>query len=288
MDLMRAMLDDLMGRDRNAVNEEQAKKSYRKYYEPEVCKFYLLEMCPHDLFPNTKVDLGKCSKLHDRYLLDDFKKLLGAQDKSAEKDFITYEEDLYRELLVHVTELDRSIKRKLERVDISTPEPLSIPVNLDDETIKERVKLITERKKVITSEMEKLAEQGKVAESQNLVKIIDQLDADIRSLQNRSNKVERRMIICDVCGAYLSTADDDKRTDCHTSGKQHLGFLRIREKLEQLKAAGRDRGKTRDSRREHDHDRDRGRDRDRDRDRDHGRDRNRDRDRDHGRDRDRD
>jgi RNA-binding protein Luc7-like 2 len=54
-----------------------------------VCKHFLVAFCPHDLFPNTKADLGKCPKSHDEY----FKKLY---EKDPNKDMYQrrYEEDL--------------------------------------------------------------------------------------------------------------------------------------------------------------------------------------------------
>jgi RNA-binding protein Luc7-like 2 len=35
------------------------------YSAPDVCKYFLISFCPHDLFPNTKQDLGSCLKRHD-------------------------------------------------------------------------------------------------------------------------------------------------------------------------------------------------------------------------------
>ena len=52
------MLDELMGKDRDlSIKEKYGQKKH--FSDEEVCKFYLLDFCPHDLFPNTKSDLGK-------------------------------------------------------------------------------------------------------------------------------------------------------------------------------------------------------------------------------------
>ena len=37
-----------------------------------MCKYFLVSVCPHDLFPNTKCDLGKCTKRHDGYFKRQF------------------------------------------------------------------------------------------------------------------------------------------------------------------------------------------------------------------------
>ena len=58
-----AMLDELMGRDRDMLPSE--KRDLPKFSDSDVCKYYLLGMCPHDLFVNTRSDLGT---LHPSWL----------------------------------------------------------------------------------------------------------------------------------------------------------------------------------------------------------------------------
>jgi len=53
-----------MGKDRNKSQREK-KISDEHYSNPDVCKYFLISFCPHDLFPNTKQDLGSCLKRHD-------------------------------------------------------------------------------------------------------------------------------------------------------------------------------------------------------------------------------
>ncbi|CDJ44519.1 hypothetical protein ETH_00038260, partial [Eimeria tenella] len=62
MNEMRATLDSLMGRDRNEYGANAKKGA--SFKADSVCKFYLLDFCPHDLFPNTRVDLGPCDREH--------------------------------------------------------------------------------------------------------------------------------------------------------------------------------------------------------------------------------
>jgi len=57
MEDMRETLNELMGRNRNTVNHINARKN-EHYTDKEVCKYNLVSFCPHDLFPNTKKDLG--------------------------------------------------------------------------------------------------------------------------------------------------------------------------------------------------------------------------------------
>ena len=55
---MRAMLDELMGKERN-VPLDQRKGTDIKFNDPEVCKYALAGLCPYGLFKNTKSDLGE-------------------------------------------------------------------------------------------------------------------------------------------------------------------------------------------------------------------------------------
>ncbi|GAB2249953.1 hypothetical protein Droror1_Dr00013312 [Drosera rotundifolia] len=65
MEAQGALLDELMGKDRNLTKEE--KKGYRemKWDDKEVCAYYMVSFCSHDLFANADCDLGKCPKIHD-------------------------------------------------------------------------------------------------------------------------------------------------------------------------------------------------------------------------------
>ena len=59
-----SMLDELMGRNRNFAPDDASAREL-KWTDPDVCKYYIVQFCPHDLFTNTKADLGTCGKIHD-------------------------------------------------------------------------------------------------------------------------------------------------------------------------------------------------------------------------------
>ena len=61
---MRAMLDELMGKDRDKPPASRQNRPAH-FSDPEICKYYICGFCPHDLFINTKSDLGNCTKVHD-------------------------------------------------------------------------------------------------------------------------------------------------------------------------------------------------------------------------------
>ena len=57
VDATRALLDELMGKERNVPLDERTGQSL-KFSDPEVCKYALAGLCPYGLFKNTKSDLG--------------------------------------------------------------------------------------------------------------------------------------------------------------------------------------------------------------------------------------
>lgn len=57
VDATRALLDELMGKERNVPLDLRTGQSL-KFSDPEVCKYALAGLCPYGLFKNTKSDLG--------------------------------------------------------------------------------------------------------------------------------------------------------------------------------------------------------------------------------------
>uniref|UniRef100_H3GMV3 Uncharacterized protein n=1 Tax=Phytophthora ramorum TaxID=164328 RepID=H3GMV3_PHYRM len=61
----------------------------------------------------------------------------------------------------------------------------------------------------------------------------DAQDAD--SLKRRDvQDVNQKLRVCDVCGAFLSIFDSDRRLADHFGGKVHMGYVQIRQKLTEL------------------------------------------------------
>lgn len=88
---------------------------------------------------------------------------------------------------------------------------------------------------------------------------------------------EKQMEVCEICGAFLIVGDAQQRIEDHLTGKQHLGYSKLRKAVEELHEKRQKEREEEDRRREEerkartengfDHRR-RDRDRDRERDRD--------------------
>jgi len=291
MDDFRAQLDELMGKDRNLLPHEKNNKGLH-YSDPDVCKHFLCGFCPHDLFTNTKSDLGPCGKTHDDSTREQYLQDKHREDHHYESDWIRYLERL-------INDLDKKIKKHHERLDIQdmVPEMEITPEN--------RVQLdsLELRIQMVLRQMEQLGEDGRVEEAQSLMKVLERLNIEkeqlLRGGVGSVTQQEKRMRVCEICGAFLVVGDTEKRTASHLDGKQHKGYEKIRQSIEEYhkkkeeerKNRGR-RDSDRSSERSSDRGSDRSRDRDRERDRgdrDKERDKDREKERDRGdRDKDRD
>ncbi len=58
VDAVRAMLDELMGKERDVPLSHRSSKKI-DYTDPSVCKYALVACCPNQLFINTKSALGE-------------------------------------------------------------------------------------------------------------------------------------------------------------------------------------------------------------------------------------
>lgn len=138
MDEQRALLDSLMGRNRDGDKPEEDITDFR---HPRVCKPYLCGLCPHDLFQNTKMDFGACALLHLPKLRDAY------EAQRMTRDF-GYEQELERDLVKYLSDVDKKInraQRRLEEQDAAA-KPLAL---LDVEDSKEVLEITAEIQEVM-------------------------------------------------------------------------------------------------------------------------------------------
>lgn len=79
--------------------------------DPKVCRSFLVGTCPHDLFTNTKQDLGQCPKVHSEPLKSEY-------ESSPEKAKYGFEYDYMRDMQKYIDECNRRIdaaQRRLEK-----------------------------------------------------------------------------------------------------------------------------------------------------------------------------
>ncbi|KAI7691158.1 Putative RNA-binding protein Luc7-like 1, partial [Sarcoptes scabiei] len=84
--------------------------------------------------------------------------------------------------------------------------------------------------------------EGNVEESLKLMEEIEKIkkeknaaELEYKNSIPTSSYQQQKLRVCEVCSAYLGIQDNDRRLADHFGGKLHLGFIAIREKLEELR-----------------------------------------------------
>ncbi|CAI9302316.1 hypothetical protein Lser_V15G43701 [Lactuca serriola] len=236
MDAQRALLDELMGSARNLTEEERRGHKEISWDDKEVCGFYMVKFCPHDLFVNTRSDLGPCPKIHDPKLKESF-------ESSPRHDSYVprFEAELAHFCEKLVMDLDRRVRRGRERLaqEVEVPPPPPIPAEKS-----EQLSVLEEKIKNLLESVEALGEAGKVDEAEALMRKVDLLNIEktALTLQPQNEKVlmlaqEKKMALCETCGSFLIANDALERTQSHVTGKQHIGYGLVRDFLSEYKEA---------------------------------------------------
>lgn len=225
-DQMRAMLDQLMGTGRDGENN----KFKVHFTDPKVCKSFLLSCCPHDILAATRMDLGECPKLHDLALRADY------EAAAAKKDYF-YDLDAQEHLQNFINECDRRTEQAKHRL-AETQEELSAEVTAKLNKVHDLAEQIGKK----LAQAEKLGADGNVEESMKIMEEVEEIrkkkalaEQEYRNSMPASSYQQQKLRVCEVCSAYLGIHDNDRRLADHFGGKLHLGFITIREKLEELK-----------------------------------------------------
>ncbi|KAJ8245825.1 hypothetical protein GJAV_G00260700 [Gymnothorax javanicus] len=252
---MRALLDQLMGTARDgsvylclptsickgvaekphvrrakcSVTRDETRQRV-KFTDERVCKSHLLNCCPHDILSGTRMDLGECPKIHDLALRADY------EIASKERDLF-FELDAVEHLESFIADCDRRTELAKKRL-AETQEEISAEVAAKAEKVHE----LNEEIGKLLAKSEQLGAEGNVDEAQKVLQEVEKVrsrkrdaEEEYRNSMPASSFQQQKLRVCEVCSAYLGLHDNDRRLADHFGGKLHLGFIQIREKLEQLK-----------------------------------------------------
>ncbi|KAL7147572.1 hypothetical protein ABFS83_06G116700 [Erythranthe nasuta] len=236
MDAQRALLDELMGSARNLTEEERKGHREVKWDDKDVCGCYMVRFCPHDLFVNTRSDLGVCPKIHDPKLKESF------EESPRHDSYVPkFEAELSQFCERLVSDLDRRVRRGRERLaqDVEVPPPP--PISAEKA---EQLSVLEEKIKNLLEQVESLGEAGKVDEAEALMRKVELLNIEKTALTQppQPDKLllvaqEKKMALCEICGSFLVANDAAERTQSHVTGKQHMGYGMVREFLAEYKEA---------------------------------------------------
>ncbi|KAH8852362.1 Luc7-like protein 3 [Schistosoma japonicum] len=168
----KALLDELMGKNRNACNGESSGGPH--WSDDDVCKFYLCGFCPHDLFVNTKTDLGQCPKSHDERMREAYKKSSRFNKMGYEQDFVHYLTQL-------LEDVEKRIRRGHERLAVNKCVNNPDPIGASEK--KEKIAALTKRINDLVKQAEELGTEGKVDQAQGVLKLCEQLKFERSQLE---------------------------------------------------------------------------------------------------------
>ena len=239
MDAQRALLDSLLGFNRDGDRPDEEALDFR---HPRVCKAYLCGLCPRELFQHTRLDAGACGLLHVPALRAAFQVHRRQDDKAADRNGYTfcqtsgYERALAHELSQLLVDVEKKIARAQKRLNEDG----------DEGPDKAQILQLTQEVQDVALQAEQATRDGLVDKSLQLMAQAELLKKQRRALLRQSTRacgfnanvavdnVNQKLRVCDVCGAFLSIFDSERRLADHFGGKVHVGYVQIRSKLKEM------------------------------------------------------
>lgn len=226
----------------------------------QYCLYYLVKFCPHDLFVNTRADLGQCQKVHD----EEAKRMYEEARPTLRKR--SYEDEFLRFSNHMINEVDRKIIKGKQRLLLMNKGD-QVPPPVYVSKFQEQLNNLNARIKKLIGEAEEAGNRGDVDQAQGLMTLCDQLKeekeivvkqheiqaqtppapttpghtvhgnpptAGNNSQWTEFGSNEKQMEVCEVCGAFLIVGDAQQRIEDHLTGKQHLGYSRLRKAVDEM------------------------------------------------------
>ena len=180
-----------------------------------------------------RMDLGECPKIHELALRADY------QQARNNKDYF-YDVEATEHLNAFIQDCDRRTELAKKRL-AETQEELSAEVSSKAERVHELSETIGKK----LAQAEQAGAEGKVEESMKFMEEVEDIrkkkvsaELEYRNSMPASSYQQQKLRVCEICSAYLGIHDNDRRLADHFGGKLHLGFIKIREKLDELMVSG--------------------------------------------------
>ncbi|CAJ1327091.1 unnamed protein product [Effrenium voratum] len=234
MDATRALLDSLMGKDRNSAPDSKR----QSFKDPDVCKYHLVGDCPHEMWlnqggkasPNSPV--GPCKKQHSEAMRERLKE---------DKDYVKYRWRYLEDLRLCLQKLVDENNKKAQKVK----DKLKEGVTCTSDTHKAVEGHLTDREREAQEklqEAEKMAEEGNLETSKIAQEEMDKLAHQKLRLTRLKEVADAWMDeCCEICGSQISwraveelEARSKGREHPHVPGAWHQGWKRCRESLKKV------------------------------------------------------
>lgn len=229
----RQLLEQLMGRDSLVINGGRKVHRARDLglHDPKICKAFLLNVCPYELFAGSKQDMGRCNKQHLQK-----HKIQYDKEVAQGKRFPEFEKEVVGILNRFIVDCNRKIEHALKRLEHTDEEKARIREAAKD------VEDVDSKLNIMLQEISKLIERNEVAKAADqgakLEELLVKKEYYVKKLrdvaENAGQSAQQKLQVCEICGAYLSRLDSDRRLSDHFLGKVHLGYVQMRQALREL------------------------------------------------------
>ncbi|GAV51781.1 hypothetical protein ZYGR_0AF02520 [Zygosaccharomyces rouxii] len=230
----RKLLKQLMGRDPNKI-QNRSNYGYRRrdlgLYDPRICKSYLIGECPYDLFQGTKQSMGRCPQIHLAK-----HKLQYERETKRGKQFPEFEQEYYAILHKFIHDCNGQVAVALKKLEHTPEERARI------QEVTSELDVLDSRIGLMIQEIESLIKANEV--SQAMIQAINLQELQSKRIEvgkkvknmteNVGQSAQQKLQVCEVCGAYLSRLDTDRRLADHFMGKIHLGYVKMRSELDAM------------------------------------------------------
>jgi len=228
MDDARKLLDSLMGSHRNSDRKTFMAKKGQGFKEDNICKYHLIGFCPQyeELFHSTKRDLGHCTKVHSEAMKEEF-------EASPEKE--RYQADWERKLKAYLEDLVRGADDWVarERRNIADANRM-LEEGGPNEVARGEIKKLNDSAAELLAAAENDAEAGNIQESKMKAEKAEDLKKKATEYEDKA-KLARIDDVCEVCGSRMESGDVTYARFKHQEGKVHVGYVKIREWLAELR-----------------------------------------------------
>ncbi|ODQ79338.1 hypothetical protein BABINDRAFT_161746 [Babjeviella inositovora NRRL Y-12698] len=227
----RKLLEQLMGRD--ALINPSRQRRDPSLTDTRVCKSFIVGTCPHDLFLGTKQDFGKCPKFH----LEKHKMEYEALRKQGHR-FPEFDYEYTRDLEQYINDCNRKIEVALQRLEHTPEEKVKIAhVTQELDNLDAKIGLMTQEIQMLSTHQELTKALLESVKLNALCQEREQLAELARDIaDNIGQASQQKLQVCEMCGAYLSRLDSDRRLADHFIGKIHLGYVHMRRALDEMRS----------------------------------------------------
>ncbi|SCU77379.1 LAME_0A00914g1_1 [Lachancea meyersii CBS 8951] len=232
------IIEQLMGKG-SLSSHRNSFRGEMSLEDPRICKSFLVGECLYDLFKGTKQSLGQCPKIHLAK-----HKIQYERELKNGKDFVEFEREYYSILLKFVNDCNGQVAVALKKLEHTPEEREKIQrVTGELEVSDSQIGLMLQEIKVLLQKNEVTKAMMQSVKLQQLQKHRQEVAKRVREIaENVGQSAQQKLQVCEICGAYLSRLDTDRRLADHFIGKIHLGYVVIRQELERLRQRFKNRG----------------------------------------------